>query len=69
MIVEGPDGFVGRVVEPLYEHSARWDRPWALAVRGEHGVVSVPMDAIASVDATEARIRLDRSPGTPGGGP
>jgi len=60
MGVEAPDGFVGRVVEPLYRPSARWDRPWALAVRGAHGVVTVPIEAVISVDRTADRIRLGR---------
>ncbi len=60
MGVEAPDGFVGRVVEPLYRHSARWDRPWALVVRAERGLLTVPIEAVQSVDRTAERIRLDR---------
>jgi hypothetical protein len=63
MRVEASDGFVGRVVEPLYRHSARWDRPWALAVRGESGLLTVPIEAVLSVDRAGARIRLDRPAG------
>jgi len=60
MGVEASDGFVGRVVEPLYLHSARWDRPWALAVRAERGLLTVPIEAVQSVDRAAGRIRLDR---------
>jgi hypothetical protein len=63
MQVEALDGLVGRVVEPLYRHSARWDRPWALAVRGELGLLTVPVEAIASVDRAAGRVRLDRASG------
>ena len=59
MLVEAPDGLVGRVVEPLYRHSARWDRPWALSVRGEHGLLTVPIEAVAAVDRATGRIHLD----------
>ena len=61
MEVESTDGPVGHVVEPLYRHSARWDRPWALAVDGAHGLVTVPIEAVASVDEEARRLRLDRS--------
>lgn len=61
MAVEATDGLVGRVVEPLYRHSSRWDRPWALTVRGERGVVTVPIEAVASVDRAASLIRLDRA--------
>ena len=60
MHVDAPDGLVGRVLEPLYRPSARWDRPWALAVRGEAGVVTVPIEAVSSVDRAARRIRIDR---------
>lgn len=63
MGVEASDGFVGRVVEPLYRHSARWDRPWALAVRAEHGLLTVPIEAVQSVDRAAGWIRLDRPSG------
>ena len=63
MLVEAPDGFVGRVVEPLYRHSARWDRPWALSVRGEHGLLAVPIEAVQAVDRAAGRVRLDRPSG------
>jgi hypothetical protein len=63
MAVEASDGFVGRVVEPLYRHSARWDRPWALTVRAERGLLAVPIGALQSVDQEVGRIRLDRSSG------
>lgn len=63
MAVEATDGFLGRVVEPLYRHSSRWDRPWALTVRGERGVVTVPIDAVEAVDRAASRIRLDRASG------
>lgn len=60
MGVEASDGFVGRVVEPLYRHSARWDRPWALVVKAERGLLTVPIEAVQSVDRATDRIRLDR---------
>lgn len=60
MGVEASDGYVGRVVEPLYRHSARWDRPWALVVRSERGLLTVPIEAVRSVDRASERIRLDR---------
>lgn len=63
MAVDAPDGFVGHVVEPLYGHSARWDRPWALAVRADRGILTVPIEAVASVDGPLRRIRLDRPAG------
>ena len=60
MEVDAPDGLVGRVLEPLYRPSARWDRPWALAVGGAAGVVIVPIEAVGSVDRAARRIRIDR---------
>ncbi len=59
--VDGPEGMIGRVVGPLYEHSVRWDRPSALAVRTPNGVVAVPLDAIESVLPREHRIVVTRS--------
>lgn len=60
MEVDGPDGPVGRVLEPLYRPSARWDRPWALAVRSESGEITVPIEAVSSVDRAARRIHIDR---------
>ena len=57
--VEGPDGFVGVVTGVVYEFSARWDRPSALAVRGDRGkALSVPLRAIADVSEDEGRVLL-----------
>ena len=57
--VDDPDGYVGVVIEVLYDYSARWDVPSALRVRTEKGhSVSVPVDAIARVDASTATVVL-----------
>lgn len=57
--VEGPDGFVGFVSGVVYEFSARWDRPTALAVRGDRGkALSVPIRAIADVSEDDGRVLL-----------
>ncbi len=56
--VDGPEGLVGVVVSVVYEPSARWDRPSALAVRGRGGEVLVPIDSIARVDPAEGRISV-----------
>ena len=50
---------IGDVVAPVYEPSARWDRPRALAVRMRDGVVEVPLSRIASVDSDDCRITVD----------
>lgn len=63
MGVEASDGYLGRIVEPLYRHSARWDRPWALAVRADRGLLTVPIEAVQFVDPVSERIRLDRPSG------
>ena len=59
--VDGPEGLVGVVVRVVYDHSTRWDRPSALAVRGPRGEVLVPIDAIDRVDPAEGRISVRRS--------
>ncbi|MBD0317555.1 MAG: hypothetical protein ICV71_03455 [Thermoleophilia bacterium] len=56
--VDGPEGLVGIVVRVVYEHSTRWDRPSALAVRGASGEVLVPIDAVEHVDPVEGRISV-----------
>ena len=55
---ETSTGIVGHVVAPLYDFSARWDRPRALAVRGPPGIVEVELDAIERIDAAQGRILL-----------
>jgi hypothetical protein len=57
--VEGPTGVVGHVICPVYDFSARWDRPRALAVKGAHGVVEVPLDR---VEPGEGRILIRAGP-------
>ena len=59
--VDGPEGLVGVVVGVVYEHSTRWDRPSALAVRGRGGELLVPMDAIADDHPAEGRISVRAS--------
>jgi len=59
--VDGSEGLVGVVVGVVYEHSTRWDRPSALAVRGRGGQILIPMDAIADVYPAEGRISLRAS--------
>lgn len=62
MRVETADGLVGEILTPLYEFSARWDRPWGLSVRTESGATIVRMDAIESVDAEAGRILVRETP-------
>ena len=62
MRVETADELVGEVLTPLYEFSARWDRPWGLSVRTESGATIVRMDAIESVDAEAGRILVRETP-------
>jgi hypothetical protein len=62
MRVEGPDGLVGFVVAPLYEFSARWDRPWGLSVRNDGGASIIRMDAIETVVPEERRIVVRTAP-------
>ncbi|MDQ4027741.1 MAG: hypothetical protein M3214_06790 [Actinomycetota bacterium] len=58
--VEDEDGrLIGHVLTPVYEPSARWDRPRALAVRTAAAVVEVPLSQIASVDPDDSRIAID----------
>ncbi len=47
---------IGQVVAPVYEPSARWDRPRALAVRGAAGEIEVAVTEIASVEVAGQRI-------------
>jgi hypothetical protein len=61
MRVEGPDGFAGEVVAPLYGPSIRWDRPWGFAVRTADGIVRVPRTAVERVDLEGRVIHLHAS--------
>jgi hypothetical protein len=62
MRVEAADTLVGFVVAPLYEFSARWDRPWALSVRTDAGAAIVRMEAIDTVLPDERRIIVRETP-------
>ncbi len=62
MRVETAAGLVGVVVAPLYEFSARWDRPWALSVRTDDGAAIVRMESIETVIASEGRIIVRETP-------
>jgi hypothetical protein len=62
MRVEAADRLVGVVVAPLYEFSARWDRPWALSVRTDTGAAIVRMETIEAVYPEEGRIVVRDSP-------
>ncbi len=60
--VYGPEGHVGVVVAVVYEHSARWDAPHGLKVRGGGGTTFVtPLDAVTAVDVAAGRISVDRT--------
>jgi hypothetical protein len=60
MRVETTDGRVlGVVVAPIYEPSARWDLPRALAVRADVGELTVELDAIVEVDLGSGRLVVD----------
>jgi hypothetical protein len=55
--VEDENGrLIGDVVAPVYEPSARWDRPRALATRTATGVVEISLLQIARVNAADGRI-------------
>jgi hypothetical protein len=55
--VEDEDGrLIGHVVTPVYEPSARWDRPRALATRSATAVVEISLSQIARVKADAGRI-------------
>ncbi len=55
--VEDENGrLIGHVVAPVYEPSARWDRPRALATRSATAVVEIPLLQIAQVKAADGRI-------------
>jgi hypothetical protein len=62
MRVETAEELVGEVLTPLYEFSARWDRPWGLSVRTKTGAAIVRMEAIESVDAEAGRILVREAP-------
>ena len=62
MRVEAAGTLVGLVVAPLYEFSARWDRPWALSVRTDAGAAIVRMEAIDTVLPGEGRIIVRETP-------
>ncbi len=62
MRVEAAGELVGEVLTPLYEFSARWDRPWGLSVRTDSGATIVRMETIESVDAEAGRIFVRESP-------
>jgi len=62
MRVEAGDSLVGVVVAPLYEFSARWDRPWALSVRTDSGAAIVRMETIEEVRPDEGRIVVREPP-------
>ncbi len=63
--VEDHDGRpLGTVLAPIYEHSARWDRPTALDVQSPDGSLTVPLDWIAEVDESARRVVV--APGNPG---
>ena len=58
--VEEEDGrLIGHVVAPVYEPSARWDRPRALAVRSATAVVEIPLSGIARADTLDGRIVVE----------
>ena len=61
MEVEDQDGHpIGTVIAPIYEHSARWDRPAALDVQGPAGSVAVPIEWVAQVDESARRVVVGR---------
>ena len=62
MRVDGPDGPIGVVVAPIYEPSARWDRPLGLVVEGPGGKVRVPIEAVKSVDRARQTLHLNTPP-------
>jgi len=62
MRVDGPEGPIGVVVAPIYEPSARWDRPWGFVIEGPRGPVRMPIESIDSVDADERRLHVSIHP-------
>jgi hypothetical protein len=61
MHVEDQHGHeIGTVLAPIYEHSARWDRPAALDVQGPDGNVTVPLEWVARVDESAGRVIVGR---------
>ena len=59
--VYGPDGYIGVVVAVMYDHSARWDAPRGLRVRGATGAeLIITADAIADVDAARGSLVISR---------
>ena len=60
--VYGPDGYVGTVVEVLYDYSARWDRPAGLKIRTDRGdEVSVAIEEVAGADESRRTLHLRRA--------
>lgn len=49
---------VGRVLSPLYDFSARWDCPRALAVKSPSGLVEVRLEDVQTVEPVAGRILL-----------
>ena len=60
--VYAPAGHVGRVAYAVYEPSARWDRPSAIAVKTPERIVLVPLDAVREVRVAERAIVLREDP-------
>src|SRR5262245_1275154 len=64
MRVEDSEGrTLGRVLAPIYEFSARWDRPTALDVESPDGSLTVPLDWIAEVDEARRRVIVGHASG------
>ncbi len=60
--VYGPNGYVGTVVEVLYDYSARWDRPTGLKIRTHRGdEVSVAIEEVAGPDEGRRTVHLRRA--------
>ena len=60
--VDGPDGVVGHIVGPIYDFSARWDCPRALAVRTPRGTTEVELGSVDRVEVRERRIVVRAEP-------
>ena len=51
----------GVVVSVVYDHSARWDAPHGLRIRGRGGSDwIVPLESVLHVDVSRGQIALDR---------